>query len=148
MPSTPHGRWERWRKSQASRQRRPRPWRQATPGPNLTHVGIGQAITEPVILTEGRWRVIVEATKNARNTQSGARDEHLLVMAMGESDYFEVLVNDTAAAGRWTSQILVASGLSALPAHAPVFALPAGAVRFEVQTAAPSAAWAISVVPL
>ena len=148
MPVTPYGRWDRWRRSQASRFREVRPRRQLASSPAVILVGVGQSITEPVTLTEGRWRVIVEIAKNARRTPSGSHDEHLLVLAVGDSGHFEVLVNDMAASGRWTSQVLVVSGLPALPSHSPVFALLEGAVRFEVQTSVPSAAWSISVVPL
>ena len=146
MPMTPHGRWDRWRKNQASRFRGPRqPRRFVEPMP--TFVGVGQSLTQAITLTQGCWRVVVEIAKNARRTLAGLRAEHLLVLAMGEFGHFEVLVCDTVEAGRWTAQILVANDLSALPAHGPLFALPEGAVKFDVQTAASSAVWSISVDP-
>ena len=144
MPSTPHDRWSRWRKYQASRRRVVRPRRSASRS-IPTFAGVGPAITEPITLLEGRWRIVIDVTRNTQRTPSGSQDEHLLVMAVGESGYFEVLVNDTSAAERWTAQVLVTRDMSALPSHSPVFALPEGVVCFDIQTAAASAGWSISV---
>ena len=152
MPLTPRGRWHKWREGQAARSRDPRSVRGAAPTSGrigaITLHGRGQAVTKTVSLAQGRWRVVVQVAKNARLAGTGARGEHILVMALGESDHFEVIVNDVAASGTWTSQILMVHDPAALSLVGPMFALPGGRIQFEVQTAASSAAWSISVEPI
>ncbi len=132
----------RYHKNVVSAETQPTPPTTETQAPTatapVTLTGQGQDVTSAATLTEGRWRVTITVKGNIDDAFGLETEDNFIVYAIGSSDASDLLVNDIAGAGTWTSSLTIGDGF---------LAIAAGKVFFEVQ-AADSAMWTIRVEPI
>ena len=105
----------------------------------VTLSGSGQDVTRAVNLTEGRWRVRFSINSNTDRSFDTPIDQGVALTVSDSAGEWDLLVNEIAASGSWTSALTVGSDYGAL---AP------GSIWFEIDLVDQSASWRLTVEPL